>query len=281
MRLSEIIDRTKTKLKNVVVGRKVLQADKNLTKPRSAIFYTTHKCASSFVGNLFDLLVKNSQYELVDYPSSIWALGNKINPGQNYEAFLEKAYSDLYSLHGKIYAPQRKYLDFPGRERFKHIFFLRDPRDVLVSAYFSLGFTHSKPKNNASLNKFIQTRNDIQSQGIDNYVLGDAESWIIPLYKQYKHLRETAEESIYLRYDLFAYDTAEFIKKISDFLQLEISEKNIESLIRKARPVQATEAMKHKRSGRSGQYLEKLQPTTIDKLNNILSEILLDWEFEL
>ena len=279
MQLSGIMDRTKTKLKNVVVGRKVLQADKNLTKPRSAIFYTTHKCASSFVGNLFDVLVKSSQYELVDYASSISALGNKINPGQNYEAFLEKAYSDLYSLHGNIYAPQRRYLDFPGRERFKHIFFLRDPRDVLVSAYFSFGFTHPKPKNNASLNEFIQKRNEIQSQGIDNYVLGGAESWIIPLYKQYKHLRETADESIYLRYDLFADDTAEFIKKIFHFLQLEISEKNIESLIRKADPVQATEAMKHKRSGRSGQYLEKLQPTTIDKLNNILSEILLDWEF--
>jgi len=37
--------------------------------------------------------------------------------------------------------------------------------------------------------------------------------------------------------------------------------------------------LKHKRSGKTGQYLEKLHPITVEKLNQILSDILSDWEF--
>ena len=40
------------------------------------------------------------------------------------------------------------------------------------------------------------------------------------------------------------------------------------------------EVMKHKRSGKTGQYLEKLHTDTVEKLNHLLAEILAYWEFE-
>ncbi|MGK7926886.1 MAG: sulfotransferase, partial [Spirulina sp.] len=121
-------------------------AARNLERPRSILFYTSHKCASTFVGKLLDTICKKSQYEIIDYAGTIWGAGDRLKHIESpYELFLERAYSDLYSLHGKIYAPQREYLDFPGRTKFKHIFFLRDPRDVLISAYYSFGFTHLEP----------------------------------------------------------------------------------------------------------------------------------------
>jgi len=183
-------------------------------------------------------------------------------------------------LHGKIYGPQRQYLDFPGRTNFKHIFFLRDPRDVLVSSYFSMGFTHAKPLNTIERNNFLIKREDTKEKEIDSYVLEEAETWIYPLYMQYKDLRETAKSYIYLKYDLFVEDTPEFIKKISAFLGLHPSQKDIDLLTQKASPVQEVEVMKHKRSGKTGQYLEKLHPSTVEKLDHILSDVLTDWEFK-
>ncbi len=278
-----LFSRLKNKIKNKVyynkLQRQVITASANLNKPHSAIFYTTHKCASTFVARMFDVILKNSEYEFVDYGGAIFGAGDKLNIESPYERFLEKAYTELYPLHGKIYGPQRRYLDFPGRNNFKHIFFLRDPRDVLVSCYFSLGFTHVEPLNSIDRSKFLKKRENVKYKEIDNYVLEEAETWIYPLYKQYKYLQETATTAIYLKYDFFVKNTPEFIIKISDFLGLQPSQEDIDLLTQEASPVQNVEVMKHKRSGKTGQYLEKLHPSTVEKLNQILSEVLSDWEF--
>lgn len=279
-----VIKNLKTKVKTIVYAaklkRKLIDASVNLNRPRSVIFYTTHKCASTFIQKLFNILLKNSDYEFVNYAGAIWRAGDKLNVGSPYEPFLEKAYSDLYSLHGKIYGPQRQSLDFPGRNKFKHIFFLRDPRDVLVSSYFSIAFTHGEPLNTISRERFLSRKNQAKDQEIDSYVLKQAEEWILPLYNNYKNLRETSDSYIYLKYDLFVTNTPEFLKKISEFCGLNPIQKDIDFLNKEANPVQKVEVMKHKRSGRTGQYLEKLHPATVEKLNYILSGVLSDWEFK-
>jgi hypothetical protein len=275
-----LLNKLKIQLKNSKLQHKVIDSAANLKSPRSVIFYTTHKCASTFISNLFDVILKNSDYDLVDYAAAIWKAGDKTNISSPYEVFLEQAYSDLYSVNGKIYAPQRKYLDFPGRSKFKHIFFLRDPRDVLVSSYFSMAFTHSEPLNSVARGHFLRKRSEIKEQDIDDYVLEQSEEWVVPLYKQYKELRETSDTYIYLKYDLFVENTPEFVKKISEFLGLNPSTKDIDLLTKDATPVQSIEVMKHKRSGKTGQYLEKLNPKTVTKLNYLLSEVLSDWEFK-
>ena len=285
MLLSKLSHKIVTKIHSVTLQKKIINVYKNTENPKSAIFYTTHKCASSFVPQLFSVILKNSDYELVDYAGAIWHLGNKFNLGTPHidclQNFLEKSYSDLYSLHGKIYGPQRVPLDFPGRDKFKNIFFLRDPRDVLISAYFSFAFTHPEPLNDISRKEFLERRKRLQEQGIDQYVLEESKTWVVPLYNKYKHLRDTAQNSIYLKYDFFTAQTPEFIERIAEFLELNPSQEEIARLTTKANPVQKIEVMKHQRSGKTGQYLEKLHPDTVDKLDHILAEVLSDWEFPL
>jgi|GEM_PF-1663785 len=254
----------------------------NLERPRSVIFYTTHKCASTFAQRLFEVMARNANYELVDYAGAIWGAGDRLSKIETpYEIFLERAYSELYSLNGKIYAPQREYLDFPGRHKFRHIFFLRDPRDVLVSAYYSFAFTHAEPSRSLDRDDFLAQRSKMQQQGIDDYVLEQAEQWILPFYRNYQKLRDTADDYLYVKYSLFINDTAKFIQQIADYCDLNPSTSDINFLVQEASPVQTTEKKKsHKRSGKTGQYLEKLRPETVDKLNEILADVLRDWEFE-
>lgn len=279
-----ILSKLKSKIQREVYYQKLhvklVNVYANRNQPRSVIFYTTHKCASIFVERLFELILKNSDYSFVDYAGVIARAGDKLDVGTPYEAFLEQAYSDLYSLQGKIYGPQRRSLDFPGRNKFKHIFFLRDPRDVLVSSYFSSGFIHREPLNTIDREKFVSKRRNIQEIGMENYILDEAEKWIIPLYKQYKQLRDTSETNIYLKYNLFVEDTSEFVQRILDFLSINPAKKDLDVLIKEANPVQNIEVMKHKRSGKTDQYLEKLHPDTVEKLNQTLAETLTDWEFD-
>lgn len=273
---------TKYNPKTFKTSQRLLHVQKEIKKPRSVIFFTTHKCASSFMNQFFMMVSKNSNYRVVDYASSIWGLGDSLDIGSTYEPFLEKNYDRLYFQTGEIYAPQRKPIHFPGIEKFKHIFFLRDPRDVLVSAFYSFGSSHSLPQNTAAKNVFLKEREEIQKGTIDDYVRESAVEWILPLYKEYQHLRENTDSNMFLSYDLFNTNFPEFIQELSHFLRFVPSEEKIKEIIgANEKGVNTKEDLsKHRRSGKSGQFREKLSPDTVKYLNELLKDVLTYWEFK-
>jgi len=109
MLLAKLKNNIRLNINNNKLQRKLIGAYENLNKPNSAIFYTTHKCASTFVRRLFDVILQKSDYEFIDYAGAIFGAGDKLNIESPYETFLEKAYSDLYSLHD-----MEKSTDFNG-----------------------------------------------------------------------------------------------------------------------------------------------------------------------
>lgn len=101
--INQIKNKVKAELYQAKLQRQLIEAQANFSKPRSVIFYTTHKCASTFIKRLFEVILKKSEYEIVDYASAIFLAGEKLNVDSPYEVFLEQTYSVLYSLHGKVY----------------------------------------------------------------------------------------------------------------------------------------------------------------------------------
>lgn len=269
--------------KTTKINQRLIRTHKASEKPRSVIFFTTHKCASSFMNHFFNMVSEDSNYKVVDYASSIWALGNSLDIGPIYEPFLEENYDRLYFQRGEIYAPQRRPIHFPGIERFKHVFFLRDPRDVLVSAYYSFAFSHSIPQNTSAKDVFLREREKMQRGTIDDYAREAASEWILPLYQKYQYLRESSNSNIFLSYDLFNSNLPKFIKDLSQFLDFDLSEQKIQKVIKvNDKGGNTKESIsKHRRSGKSGQFREKLSPGTIEYLNKLFSDSLVYWKFEI
>ena len=180
----------------------ILKAEECLKLPTSVLFFTTHKCASTFIPTLFKTITKNSNYKLKDYAQAIWSLGDELDIKQDQKDsisnFLEEAADELFFRRGYIYAPLRFPVDFPERNQLKHIFFLRDPRDVLVSSYYSFGFTHAEPKNSKAKKRFQAKRKLAQQKGIDNYVINEATNYL-DRYLKYKELLETSNSYLYLK----------------------------------------------------------------------------------
>ncbi len=265
------------------IKQRLLLAHKAIEKPKSVIFFTTHKCASSFMTQFFMMVANDSDYKIVDYASSIWGLGDALDIGSTYEPFLENNYDRLYFQTGEIYTPQRHPIHFPGIENFKHIFFLRDPRDVLVSAFYSFGFSHVLPQNTSAKNTFLQEREKMQQGSIDDYVKKAATEWILPLYQQYQDLRESSNANLYLSYDLFNTNLPNFIDELSHFLNFTPTEKKIQKVIKaNSKGISSEESpSKHRRSGKSGQFQEKLLPATVTYLNELLGDTLTYWKFEI
>lgn len=261
--------------------QRVLNAqNRNKTRP-SVLFFTTHKCASTFVSALLDELANQSDYENLNYESAYWELGDQVDASNTHiSKFLPQNYDVLFRRHGEIYGPLRFAVDFPGRDKFKHIFFFRDPRDVLVSMYYSFGFTHPEPINSEVRQRFLKNRAEIQALGIDEYVLKKAAENIIPRFERFRGLAQTAPGALFLTYDEFSQHTDVFLRKVTDYLEIDLSEESIEKLSNFASPIQkGAPKLEHKRSGKSGQWKNELKPETADELNRILAPILDYWGF--
>ena len=269
---------TLTKKQKRVLNRYKPNANKSL---ESVIFFTTHKAASNFTDEILKQIEKNTEYTLFDYGALVGSLADKLNIKDDFENYLNKNSEFLFSQNGEIYGPQRRPLNFPNIDNYKKIFFLRDPRDVLVSAYYSFGYSHVEPDSKNLLENFNKNRKLIQDQSIDEYVLKEVKNWIIPMYFEYKVLRESSKkECLYIKYNDFVDNTESVIDNIFKFFDFK-NEELIKSLSIDANPVSNTENNeKHKRSGKNYQWKTHLTGRTQDQLNKELNEVLDYWQFK-
>ena len=222
----------------------------------SFIFFTTHKAASNFTNQILKEVEQISEFELYDYGALIGSISEKLTITDQFEEYLNENHKTLFKLNGEIYGPQRLPLNFTGINDYKKIFFLRDPRDVLVSAYYSFGYSHVEPDSASMIDSFLKKRATIQNQTIDEYVLQEMERWIKPAYMNYKKLRlESTNDVLYLKYNDYIEDTEGIVNKILTFFGLE-NRDLAKRLAMSANPITRLEEKdQHKRSGKNNQWI--------------------------
>ena len=235
---------------------------------RSIVFISMHKCATTFFSH--SVLTQLRELTLVDY--------------QTYQYLHEEKIAPIYKPYGYVYAVLRLYdKDHPGytmtqqlikpshMKKMKTIFWVRDPRDILVSLYYSFGFTHSESPNQKIKAHQLQRREKKQKMTLDEYVLNEAPNlqW---KFEQIDSLRKQLPDHLFIRYEEMIHDFDTFFQTLSDFTGLD---KNLyEMMYQQTRPNESEDTNKHKRSGKTQAYLEKLKPETIEALNSILAPTL-------
>lgn len=262
--------------------------DRLAGRNRSILFFTTHKCASTFTSRFLAELDANSDLRHVNYTRIISKAGNDVDVG-NMEQFMADCQDMLFDDVGDVYGPLRNPFDLRGIETYRKIFFLRDPRDVLVSAYYSFGFSHSVPRNDQRAELFNRNRAKVKDEGIDQFCLRSAEEWIVPLLQKYQTIRE-GSGGLFVSYRDFVDNPKTFMTQLLDYIDLPDGAKR-ERLLAfvmheidqgpkpQANPDEPAK-LTHRRSGRHGQYLHELEAETIASLNTILAEQLAYWGFD-
>ncbi|MCC5906181.1 MAG: sulfotransferase domain-containing protein [Balneolaceae bacterium] len=240
--------------------------------PESVYFYTFHKCASSFFSQ-YVLKNVNGLYH-INYASQLYS-GNR-----SHKKELE------FRKKGFIYGPIRisAYVQSPVAKRLvnpttKHdfirdkiaIFFIRDPRDILVSSYYSFGFTHGFSKVNTIKVRQEAKRKRIREMTLDEYVLDSADKQV-DLFKTLYELSKTCSRGVVLRYEDMINDFDGFAEQLRQYITLE--DATIREIYQKTRPREKEDVTSHRRSGKVGGFREKLEKNTILAVNKKLAEIL-------
>ncbi len=241
-----------------------------ISNEQSIVFISLHKCATTFFTNT--VFQELQGLKLIDY--------------QTYEYTHDANLSIKPIIHsrGYLYAVLRMYdKDHPGYKltdsllkisklkKVKTIFWTRDPRDILVSLYYSFGFSHTLSPNSAIQEHQLLRRERIQKMDLDTYVLAEAPNLKWKFETMY-HMMQQLPNHLFLRYEDMIHDFDPMFDKLSDYIRLKKSLHH--KMFTESRPKQVEEVNSHKRSGKTEAYLEKLQPETIKQLNEILEPTL-------
>jgi hypothetical protein len=273
----------------------------------SVLFFTTHKAASSLMHQLFGKIAGQARLDWIDYASGIDRRNALLNLGIPFEPFFEAHAHRLFAPRGEFHGPLRRAFDFPGRAAFRHVFLLRDPRDVLVSAWHSFAFTHVLPPGRAARRTFLARRRVMLAQGMESWSIEKAETWLRPSLETYARFRREAPDAVVLRYDTMRREPARFVRDLGRAMGADLPEAQVAELIRLVRPshrvtadvahevkteslltpdghkAATTEARLpegHVRSGQTGQWTTEWSAPTTRRIEAILADMLEEWGFE-
>jgi len=240
-------------------------------KTESVYFYTFHKCASSLFS--LDILKHCGGLRHKDYAQEIYS-----------KEKWDKSVS--FKPYGYIYGPIRVSARPPNPVYFKlvknaitddfikdkkAIFFVRDPRDVLVSLYYSVGYSHTlSPVDMISASQ-TKNREEAVSMTVDEYALKYANLIAEDFNAMFK-LVEACPCGVLLRYEDMIDDFDPFIQALTSIVSLDADVVN--RIFTSTRPKQEENILEHRRSGKVHGFSETLQADTIDKLNNMLADVL-------
>lgn len=282
---SKISERCESAFSERDVRERILLGEKHvrnkLAEKNSVLVWTTHKCASTFISQLLRELDSRNILDHVDYAGVISGMGNKIDLENPYA--IERLEHLYRPWSGEIYAPLRTPFKISNQKDFINIFFLRDPRDVLVSEYYSFGFSHAVPKHNKASERFLKRRKKIVAQSIDEYCLEVLKSSVLPKYEAYADMYRNLPHSCFLSYDYFKDDTVGFMQDFFSACNAGLDDRDLlEKLAQSASPVQKNSdgrKFEHKRSGASRQFEKELSAGTVNVLNETLESVLSEFGF--
>ena len=158
------------------------------------------------------------------------------------------------------------------------IFHLRDPRDMLVSEYFSFGWTH------ATDDDLDGRRLEIQQMSIDEYVIGQSEQSTWPLEQKFQPLLDydfDPQRETVVKYEQmvtnFPFWCAKVLKAYGCRFPKSLTVRMAWRYRKEFKP--SAESLQHKRRMTPGDYKEKLKPETIKILNRRFEAILERFDF--
>ncbi len=155
---------------------------------------------------------------------------------------------------------------------FRKIFLIRDPRDILVSHYFSQKVSHAIAPGELG-EKMLKMRSSLESKTIDQYAIESANGL--------KSRIEKYEAKIFdgnLR--LFRYEDVIFAKRdwlldMLEFVGLQLQPDQIDHIVQQVDQRPADEdPNRHIRKVTPGDHVDKLQPETIQHLDTVFQAIL-------
>jgi hypothetical protein len=256
-------------------GRHVeFEVDLELEGPAFFVL-SVRKCGSSLFNNIAKALTQANQRRFVDVGGTFFLRNVKAT-----DWFRDGALSNL--LHpGNVYGGFRNMpVAFQPNNLFRtspKLLLIRDPRDALVSEFFTNAYSHQVPPPDSDSDEVKRNMEKQREQALQSEI----DAWVVSraagmgrtmiLYKSIAALPSTR----IIKYEDFIFRKRDLILTILEHFNWTAEAKLIEQILRWAdvRP-EKEDPKAFIRRVTPGDHLEKLQPATIEALNRSLQPVL-------
>jgi hypothetical protein len=234
--------------------------------------FGVRKSGSSVMNQMVSALAKMNRVNYVDVAGQLFAKGVGVSAWQN-----DAAVGGL--LHGgNLYGGFRNaplgIVQHPLVRASRKVLLVRDPRDALVSEYFSNAYSHSIPKDGETRELMLAQRDAALRASVGDYVKCMAPA-LRETLREYAGFLDTPGMRLYL-YEQAIMDKRWFLQDLCAHFGWTVSEVQLGQILGWAdvRPDQENPT-KFIRKVTPGDHREKLDQATIESLNEIFAEELL------
>lgn len=231
---------------------------------RSAYFFAFAKSGSTLMDNML------SAYCGVQGIAFFSLFGQAFSQGLRTAEVGEEALV-CFQPEGYVYSGFRHYPEFTLPITDEPVVLLvRDPRDMLVSLYYSVTRSHVIPKGNKALQAERERANETT---IDEFVLNRGRGYL-GQFRRYQKQLEGKNLRTY-RYEDIIYNKTDWLRQLIDFAGLPVNRKLIKKVALNYDVVPGDEQeSEHIRQVHPGNYRKKLKAETIEQLSEQLHPFL-------
>lgn len=152
----------------------------------------------------------------------------------------------------------------------KAILLLRDPRDMLVSMYFSMRYSHVEPGQGDYRDWFLAQRDALSGVAIDDFacnVVPDLNAVMAGMLQVLRHARIRL-----YRYEDVIYRKEEWLADIAAFLDIRVESEALQAIAARQEAMPTGENInRHFRQGHPGDAVRKLAPETLRQVDELLA----------
>lgn len=190
---------------------------------------------------------------------------------------IDQSLEACFKSTGYAYLGFRAFLGFEPTFDFatvKKLLLVRDPRDMLVSLYFSIKYSHSIPKSQGSASRGLQSQREYAAEvDIDEFVIERA-PYYRGLFAQFRSkLPETLLKTY--RYEDVIFDKPRWLADMVEFLELPLEADQVSAIAARHDILPDQEKPSdHIRQVTPGNYRKHLTEQTIAQLGDMLGKTL-------
>lgn len=244
----------------VLHGKRTSKLDR-----KTIIYFSYYRCGTRFVHQCLSDLSRSEGRPIVDFEAYF------ASAATNKLSLLDEPdfYRKFYHARGYYCGPHYRYRPVADLERFRILLMLRDPRDVLVSRYFSEVFSHTVMNDS-----FAKHREKVSKMTVDEFVRYFSPE-LQEAYQTYLTTLTPLPNVLTVSYESMVADFPAWLQRTLQHLEMQPSNEALQKLLAQDHfSVSKEDVYSHKRSVHPGNYLRKLQPDTIEYLNEKFADIL-------
>lgn len=253
----------------------------NKNQHPSVLHFSVNKSATQYVKSV--LRKCSSANGLVNVGINEYAFKSDFPYLDKLSAHEMQQYHHLFKPKGYTYSVFGGMIDgIPNLDKYLVILMVRDPRDVLVSGYYSVAYSHPAPAYGTDkYHAFIKDRKFSQEATVDEYAIAQC-NHIYETFERHRNLLLGRSSNVHIiKYEDMVSDFEGWLRSLINYCDFQVSAQLFEELLQEHERLRPSKenVEKHIRKGKPGDYREKLTPETVDYIEQKLLPILQEFHY--